>query len=69
MSKVIHQVDPRDIAVQPSPGNGLLVFVSGQLSIDDGAPLRFAQVFNLQPIPNQPGGLFVLNDLFRLNIG
>jgi len=30
--------------------------------------MQFAQVFNLQPIPGQ-GGLYVLNDMFRLNVG
>jgi hypothetical protein len=57
---------------QPSPapqGSGILVFVSGQLSCDGANPLRFSQAFNLQPIPNQAGGYYVLNDLFRLCYG
>eukprot|EP01068_Selenidium_serpulae_P018714 Selendium_serpulae@DN6481_c0_g2_i1.p1 len=38
---------------QPSPNSGVLVFVTGDVSIDDGAPMKFSQVFNLQP--NQGG--------------
>jgi len=53
---------------QPSAGNGVLVFVCGQLTIDGDNPVRFSQVFNLQQIPST-SGYFVLNDMFRLNYG
>eukprot|EP01120_Amphizonella_sp_Union-15-10_P004256 TRINITY_DN1488_c0_g1_i1.p1 TRINITY_DN1488_c0_g1~~TRINITY_DN1488_c0_g1_i1.p1 ORF type:complete len:124 (-),score=20.10 TRINITY_DN1488_c0_g1_i1:87-458(-) len=53
---------------QPAPGNGILVFVCGSLTIDGNAsPLKFSQVFNLLPQGAQQ--FFVLNDMFRLNIG
>eukprot|EP01124_Arcella_intermedia_P017948 TRINITY_DN24929_c0_g1_i1.p1 TRINITY_DN24929_c0_g1~~TRINITY_DN24929_c0_g1_i1.p1 ORF type:complete len:125 (+),score=12.53 TRINITY_DN24929_c0_g1_i1:78-452(+) len=65
--KVQHKIDTFD--VQPSAGNGVLMFVTGQL-ITEGEvhPQRFSQVFNLQPIPGT-NGFFVLNDLFRLIYG
>jgi len=66
--RVAHRVVTLDC--QPSPGNGILVFVSGELVVDDGQQtMRFAQVFNLQPTPGAAGSFFVLNDLFRLNYG
>lgn len=65
--RIKHRADTID--VQPSPGNGMVVFVTGQLLIDDEAnPMKFSQTFNLQPT-GQPGGFYVLNDLFRLNYG
>eukprot|EP01126_Amoeba_proteus_P039980 TRINITY_DN423_c0_g1_i8.p1 TRINITY_DN423_c0_g1~~TRINITY_DN423_c0_g1_i8.p1 ORF type:complete len:124 (-),score=21.34 TRINITY_DN423_c0_g1_i8:41-412(-) len=63
---VAHKVDTMD--AQPSPGNGILIYVTGQLQVDGGNTLRFAQVFNLQPT-GVPGGFYVLNDLFRLVYG
>ncbi|KAK9173237.1 Nuclear transport factor 2 (NTF2) domain protein [Cryptosporidium meleagridis] len=52
---------------QPSPNNGSIVFVTGDVRIDDGQPLKFSQVFNL--IPSGNGGFMIFNDLFRLNLG
>eukprot|EP01116_Phalansterium_solitarium_P003962 TRINITY_DN14815_c0_g1_i1.p1 TRINITY_DN14815_c0_g1~~TRINITY_DN14815_c0_g1_i1.p1 ORF type:complete len:125 (-),score=8.24 TRINITY_DN14815_c0_g1_i1:112-486(-) len=52
---------------QPTPGNGILVFVCGKLTVDEGNILMFSQVFNLMASPS--GGFFVLNDIFRLNYG
>eukprot|EP01123_Difflugia_compressa_P003574 TRINITY_DN1470_c2_g1_i3.p1 TRINITY_DN1470_c2_g1~~TRINITY_DN1470_c2_g1_i3.p1 ORF type:complete len:125 (+),score=26.55 TRINITY_DN1470_c2_g1_i3:140-514(+) len=62
-----HQIDTLDC--QPSPGQGVLVFVSGLL-ITEGQdhPIRFSEVFNLQPIPGT-NGFYVLNHLFRLCYG
>jgi len=66
--RVAHRISTIDC--QPSPGNGILVFVNGELAVDDSpAPFRFAQVFNLQPTPGQQSSFFVLNDIFRLNYG
>merc|ERR1712137_430461 len=62
-----HEVTTQD--AQPCPGGGLIVFVSGNLSIDNGQPIKFAQVFSLFPVPNNPNQLMVINDLFRLNYG
>eukprot|EP00923_Selenidium_pygospionis_P056829 GHVN01099234.1.p1 GENE.GHVN01099234.1~~GHVN01099234.1.p1 ORF type:complete len:128 (+),score=20.20 GHVN01099234.1:147-530(+) len=64
-TKIQHVAQKCDI--QPAPGNGVIVFVTGDVSIDEGAPLKYAQCFNLQPNPN--GGYYIFNDLFRLNIG
>jgi len=63
---VKHQISTLDC--QPTPGNGILVFVSGNLAVDGNleTPIKFSQVFHLYPIPNS-GGYYVLNDLFRLN--
>eukprot|EP01119_Soliformovum_irregulare_P001876 TRINITY_DN11717_c0_g1_i1.p1 TRINITY_DN11717_c0_g1~~TRINITY_DN11717_c0_g1_i1.p1 ORF type:complete len:127 (+),score=31.76 TRINITY_DN11717_c0_g1_i1:43-423(+) len=65
---VLHQISTCDC--QPTAGNGILVFVCGNLAVDgEQTPMKFSQVFNLQPIPGQAGGFFVHNDLFRLNLG
>jgi len=66
IQSIKHQVTSFD--VQPTVGNGLIVFVCGNLAVDQNQnALKFAEVFTLQPIPNQPGGYYVLNDVFRLN--
>ena len=46
----------------------MLVTVTGNLAIDNAfdKPMLFAETFNLQPIPGQPGGFFVHNQIFRL---
>eukprot|EP01129_Flabellula_baltica_P015085 TRINITY_DN7457_c0_g1_i1.p1 TRINITY_DN7457_c0_g1~~TRINITY_DN7457_c0_g1_i1.p1 ORF type:complete len:137 (-),score=29.14 TRINITY_DN7457_c0_g1_i1:47-403(-) len=54
-----------NIDCQPCPADGVLVFVSGDLLVDEN-PLKFSQVFNLQPAN---GSYYVLNDLFRFAIG
>ncbi|CEM14027.1 unnamed protein product [Vitrella brassicaformis CCMP3155] len=65
--QIRHQVIKVDS--QPSVNNGILVFVTGTLMVDNEAnPLKFAQVFHLQPNA-QGGGYYCFNDLFRLNIG
>eukprot|EP01099_Mayorella_cantabrigiensis_P006614 TRINITY_DN556_c0_g1_i2.p1 TRINITY_DN556_c0_g1~~TRINITY_DN556_c0_g1_i2.p1 ORF type:complete len:120 (+),score=25.30 TRINITY_DN556_c0_g1_i2:148-507(+) len=62
---VVHAITTFD--VQPSPGNGLLVFVCGDLKVDNEHPMKFSQIFNL--VPTETGSYFVFNDIFRLNIG
>ncbi|WP_371520111.1 nuclear transport factor 2 family protein [Kitasatospora sp. NBC_01300] len=66
LATVKHKVNTTD--AQPAPGNGVLVTVTGGLVIDNAfdKPLQFAETFNLQPIPGQPGGFFVYNQIFRL---
>jgi len=64
--RVAHKITSLDC--QPAPGNGILVFVCGKLTIDEGNVLMFSQVFNLLPLPTG-GGFYVLNDMFRLNYG
>uniref|UniRef100_A0A7S4JVQ7 NTF2-related export protein n=1 Tax=Paramoeba aestuarina TaxID=180227 RepID=A0A7S4JVQ7_9EUKA len=48
------------------PGNGVIVFVSGQLKITPtDNPMMFSQVFTLF---QEDGNWFVLNDIFKLNM-
>jgi len=64
--RVKHHITTCD--AQPTPGNGILVFVCGQLQVDDSpGPMPFAQTFQLFPVPGSHS-YFVLNDLFRLNL-
>ncbi|KAF6005382.1 Nuclear transport factor 2 [Cyanidiococcus yangmingshanensis] len=69
--KVRHHVVTCDAQpVLPESLNGVLVFVNGDLTVDDGAQaIKFAQVFHLLPDRNSPGLFWVYNDLFRLNYG
>lgn len=69
--KVAHQVVTCDcqpvMAAQP---NGIIVFVSGNLVVDDSPnAMKFSQTFNLMPDPANPNSFYVHNDLFRLNYG
>ncbi|EGG18481.1 4-hydroxyphenylpyruvate dioxygenase [Cavenderia fasciculata] len=48
---------------QPTP-NGVLVLVTGNMSIDGNPPLKFTQVFNLY---KTAASYILLNDFFRLN--
>lgn len=68
---VQHQVVTCDCQpVLPDSLNGVLVFVSGKLLVDDGTqPLQFAQVFHLMPDPGNAQSFWVYNDMFRLNYG
>jgi len=65
--KVQHVIVTSDF--QPTISNGILIFVCGNLVVDDSldTPMKFSQVFSLMPAPT--GGFFVLNDMFRLNVG
>eukprot|EP00026_Physarum_polycephalum_P020485 Phypoly_transcript_23086.p1 GENE.Phypoly_transcript_23086~~Phypoly_transcript_23086.p1 ORF type:complete len:129 (+),score=27.61 Phypoly_transcript_23086:69-455(+) len=66
IANVRHNVTSTD--AQPTPNNGVLVLVTGNLAIDNqfDKPMLFSQTFHLQPIPGQAGGFFVFNDIFRL---
>ncbi|MFJ4191063.1 nuclear transport factor 2 family protein [Kitasatospora sp. NPDC089509] len=66
LAVVKHRVGSSD--AQPAPGDGVLVAVTGSLAVDNAfdKPLQFAETFNLQPIPGQPGGFFIHNQVFRL---
>lgn len=59
---------PVTIDAQPTFNGGVLVFVSGDLSIDGGNPIKFSEVFHLLPIPGT-SGYWCYNDMFRLNYG
>ncbi|KAK5994633.1 Nuclear transport factor 2 [Cladobotryum mycophilum] len=56
---------------QPGAGGSVVVQVTGKLAVDNAfdKPLQFSRTFTLSPIPGQPGGFFVYNDLFRLIFG
>ncbi|MFJ8475682.1 nuclear transport factor 2 family protein [Kitasatospora sp. NPDC094011] len=66
LATVKHRVNTND--AQPAPGGGVLVAVTGSLAVDNAfdKPLPFAETFTLQPIPGQPGGFFIHNQVFRL---
>lgn len=52
---------------QPTARGGVLVVVTGKIMLgSDAAPMNFNQTFQLFPINTS---YFVLNDIFRLNIG
>ncbi|CAK9092627.1 unnamed protein product [Durusdinium trenchii] len=64
--KVQHQIVKCDC--QPSVNDGIVIFITGNLLVDDNAnPLKFAQVFQLVKGPT--GNYYCHNDMFRLNIG
>ena len=55
----------KSVDAQPS-GNGILVFVNGDLKVDDNANvLKFAQVFQLIPTDQSLGNFWIFNDVFR----
>eukprot|EP00928_Gymnodinium_smaydae_P074515 TRINITY_DN57558_c0_g1_i1.p2 TRINITY_DN57558_c0_g1~~TRINITY_DN57558_c0_g1_i1.p2 ORF type:complete len:125 (+),score=23.38 TRINITY_DN57558_c0_g1_i1:94-468(+) len=65
---VKHVIVKVDCHPVPGNGEGVLIFVTGNLFVDESPnPLKFAQVFQL----NKPAGgnYFCQNDMFRLNIG
>ena len=66
--QVQHQIVTTDCQPNPS-NNGVLVLVTGNLLVDDGATtLKYAQSFHIVPLPTGQG-YFCLNDMFRLNYG
>jgi len=66
-TKVVHQVTTVDAQPSSLTVASLLVNVMGFLKIDEGEhPLQFSQVFQLIP---DGGSYYVLNDIFRLNLG
>ena len=69
--RVQHQVVTID--TQPTPNGGVLVFVCGNLLIDNETqPQKFAQTFQLMPtdaVGLPAGSYFIFNDVFRLNVG
>ena len=63
-NKLTHVVNTCD--VQPTTNDGVVAFVSGQLSIDDGPAMMFSQTFVLHK--GGAMGYYVHNDVFRLNL-
>lgn len=70
-SKLQHQIVSIDCQpVMSTQPQGILVFVNGNMLIDDNEnPMKFSQVFHLLPDAAQPGVHFVSSDVFRLNLG
>jgi Nuclear transport factor 2 (NTF2) domain len=70
-AKVQHQVVTCDVQpVLSTQPQGILVFVNGNMIIDDNEnPMKFAQVFHLMPDAAQAGNYYVSSDVFRLNLG
>lgn len=66
MQSIAHQILTFDVQPSSFPG-GIIVFVTGNLKMDEENPLRFTQVFHLNPQPS--GSYFVHNTFFRLNLG
>jgi Nuclear transport factor 2 (NTF2) domain len=63
---IVHQILTHDVQPSSSPG-GIIVFVTGNLQMDQDAPLKFTQVFHLNPTPS--GSFYSHNSFFRLNLG
>ena len=63
---VKHQLSTLDCQPSSTP-NGILVFVSGFLQMDQDNPFKFSQVFHLNMLPS--GQYCIFNDLFRLALG
>ncbi|CAD2093684.1 nuclear transport factor 2, putative [Plasmodium berghei] len=61
---VVHKCLSLDI--QPTPNNGILILVCGDIIIEENKPLKFVRTFHLFPLPS--GGYFIFNDLFRFCI-
>lgn len=66
MQKINHQIITHDVQPSSTPG-GIIIFVTGQLKMDEDAPMKFTQVFHLNQTPN--GSYYVHNTVFRLNLG
>lgn len=53
----------KTVDAQPTVGNGVIVFVSGDLFVDgENNPIKFSQVFNLQP---NNGSFYVLVSVYH----
>lgn len=58
---VVHKCLSLDI--QPTPNNGILILVCGDIVIEENKPIKFCRTFHLCQEPNE--GYFIFNDLFR----
>eukprot|EP00762_Andalucia_godoyi_P007426 ANDGO_07805.mRNA.1 Nuclear transport factor 2 len=56
----VHTISTID--TQASPAGGLIVFVSGHISLDGANPLPFSEIFHLVPAGNS---VCVSNNMFR----
>uniref|UniRef100_A0A7S3NPH7 Nuclear transport factor 2 n=1 Tax=Aureoumbra lagunensis TaxID=44058 RepID=A0A7S3NPH7_9STRA len=61
---VVHNI--QTIEVQPSvTPNAILIFVTGQIMIEQDKPLKYTQLFQL--VGEGPGQYYLHNDIFRFN--
>jgi hypothetical protein len=64
--KVQHKVSTVDVQPSSTANTSILVFVTGQLLVDEETnPQFFSQVFQLL---SDNGNWYVFNDIFRLNL-
>ena len=61
---VTHKINTLDC--QPTAGNGIMCYVSGELSIEGGNPMMFTECFNLMQGGAQ--GYYIHNNIFRLSL-
>jgi len=61
--KTQHQIECYDC--QPTAQGGILIVVTGKISIDDAPPMNFNETFQLFPAGSQ---WCILNDIFSLNL-
>jgi len=66
LGTVNHSVKSTDVQPSAQP-NAILIFVTGAVTIDNGNPLHFCEMFQL--VSTAPGQYTVHNDVFRLNYG
>merc|ERR1712154_505851 len=59
--------DSKTVDVQPSGCGGLMIFVTGDLTLDDiKNPVKFSQSFHIVPINASTSKFWIHNDIFRL---
>jgi len=67
-AKLAHNVKTWD--VQPSPAKGIILFITGDVKIDDNDnAVKFSHFFHLLPDPRNARNFWVSNEIFRLNYG
>mmetsp|Transcript_98869 Transcript_98869/g.121048 ORF Transcript_98869/g.121048 Transcript_98869/m.121048 type:complete len:192 (-) Transcript_98869:158-733(-) len=61
--------DPKTVDVQPSGCGGLMIFVTGDLRLDDMQnPVKFSESFHIVPNNGSTNDFWVHNDIFRLQV-
>eukprot|EP01083_Nonionella_stella_P183779 665000_1 len=63
------QHNSKTIDVQPSGCGGLMIFVTGDLTLDNiKNPVKFSQSFHIVPINASTSKFWIHNDIFRLQV-
>mmetsp|Transcript_19954 Transcript_19954/g.17685 ORF Transcript_19954/g.17685 Transcript_19954/m.17685 type:complete len:151 (+) Transcript_19954:79-531(+) len=61
--------DSKTIDVQPSGCGGLMIFVTGDLTLDNiKNPVKYSQSFHIVPINASTSNFWIHNDIFRLQV-